>query len=131
VIEADVQPGDLCTRREYARWLVSASTILSRTNASKVYSAMYIENVTELAFDDITLDDPDFPSIQGLAEAGLISSKLSRHDKKSSSYPDQSPFFFTPERFNTAQNNFSLFYPLFINSASHLMSYEYCYFYYS
>uniref|UniRef100_M1CXL4 Uncharacterized protein n=1 Tax=Solanum tuberosum TaxID=4113 RepID=M1CXL4_SOLTU len=33
----------------------------------------------------------------GLAEAGLISSKLSRHDKKSSSYPDQSPFFFTPE----------------------------------
>lgn len=67
----------------------------------------------------------------GLAEAGLISSKLSRHDKKSSSYPDQSPFFFTPERFNTAQNNFSLFYPLFINSASHLMSYEYCYFYYS
>ncbi|XP_049411245.1 uncharacterized protein LOC125874406 isoform X2 [Solanum stenotomum] len=97
VIEADVQPGDLCTRREYARWLVSASSVLSRTNASKVYPAMYIENVTELAFDDITLDDPDFPSIQGLAEAGLISSKLSRHDKKSSSYPDQSPFVFTPE----------------------------------
>lgn len=66
----------------------------------------------------------------GLAEAGLISSKLSRHDKKSSSYPDQSPFVFTPERYNSAQNNF-LFYPLFINSAFHLMSYEYCYFYFS
>lgn len=26
---------------------------------------MYIENVTELAFDDITAEDPDFPSIQG------------------------------------------------------------------
>ncbi|KAK4718438.1 hypothetical protein R3W88_016776 [Solanum pinnatisectum] len=93
VIEADVQPGDLCTQREYARWLVSASSVLSRTNASKVYPAMYIENVTELALDDITL------RLQGLAEAGLISSKLSRHDKKSSSYPDQSPFFFTPESF--------------------------------
>lgn len=74
---------------------------------------MYIENVTELAFDDVTPEDPDFPSIQGmnwygfgyyifafdtwylflvlilsifivvphiigLAEAGLISSKLSK-----------------------------------------------------
>lgn len=26
---------------------------------------MYIENVTELAFDDITPEDPDFSSIQG------------------------------------------------------------------
>ncbi|KVI07150.1 hypothetical protein Ccrd_014487 [Cynara cardunculus var. scolymus] len=27
VIESDVHPGDLCTRREYARWLVSASRL--------------------------------------------------------------------------------------------------------
>lgn len=33
---------------------------------------MYIENVTELAFDDITLDDPDFPSIQGRASESSI-----------------------------------------------------------
>lgn len=26
---------------------------------------MYIENVTELAFDDITPEDPDFAAIQG------------------------------------------------------------------
>lgn len=26
---------------------------------------MYIENVSELAFDDITPEDPDFQSIQG------------------------------------------------------------------
>ncbi|KAJ8536782.1 hypothetical protein K7X08_035183 [Anisodus acutangulus] len=97
VIESDVQPGDLCTRREYARWLVSASSALSRTTVSKVYPAMYIENVTDLAFDDITSDDPDFPSIQGLAEAGLLSSKLSRRDMQSSSDDDQSPVFFCPE----------------------------------
>lgn len=26
---------------------------------------MFIENITELAFDDVTPEDPDFPSIQG------------------------------------------------------------------
>ncbi|CAN8252137.1 unnamed protein product [Cochlearia groenlandica] len=80
VIETDTQPSDLCTRREYAKWLVSASSALSRSTTSKVYPAMYIENVTELAFDDITPEDPDFSSIQGLAEAGLITSKLSNKD---------------------------------------------------
>ncbi|KAG7986842.1 hypothetical protein I3843_03G102600 [Carya illinoinensis] len=98
VIEADVQPSDLCTRRDYARWLVSASSALSRNTISKVYPAMYIENVSELAFDDITPDDPDFASIQGLAEAGLIASKLSRRDMISSLDEDQSPFYFSPER---------------------------------
>ncbi|KAF5183330.1 oxidoreductase/transition metal ion-binding protein [Thalictrum thalictroides] len=97
VIEADVQPGDLCTRREYARWLVSASSALSRNSMSKVYPAMYIENVTELAFDDITTEDPDFASIQGLAEAGLISSKLSRNDLFQTSDGVQDPFLFFPE----------------------------------
>ncbi|XP_039011045.1 uncharacterized protein LOC120140055 isoform X1 [Hibiscus syriacus] len=94
VIEADALPGDLCTRREYARWLVSASSALSRNVVSKVYPAMYIENVTELAFDDITTEDPDFSSIQGLAEAGLISSKLSNQDLFSNNL---GPFYFSPE----------------------------------
>ncbi|KAK2983523.1 hypothetical protein RJ640_023057 [Escallonia rubra] len=97
VIEVDVQPGELCTRREYARWLVLASSALSRNTVSKVYPAMYIENVTELAYDDITPDDPDFPSIQGLAEAGLISSKLSRRDMSSSLDEDESSLCFYPE----------------------------------
>ncbi|XWS61180.1 hypothetical protein CRYUN_Cryun07bG0103600 [Craigia yunnanensis] len=94
VIDADAQPSDLCTRREYARWLVSASSVLSRNTLSKVYPAMYIENLTELAFDDITPEDPDFSSIQGLAEAGLISSKLSHQDLL---YDDLGPFYFSPE----------------------------------
>ncbi|KAL2542068.1 S-layer-like proteiny domain [Abeliophyllum distichum] len=97
VIEADVQPGDLCTRREYARWLVLASSALSRNTISKVYPAMYIDNVSELAFDDITPEDPDFPSIQGLAEAGLIASKLSRHDMQSSLDEDPTTLCFSPE----------------------------------
>ncbi|CAN6842687.1 unnamed protein product [Brassica oleracea] len=94
VIESDARPYDLCTRREFARWLVSASNVLSRNSASKVYPAMYIENVTELAFDDITPEDPDFQFIQGLAEAGIISSKLSNHNMSSS---ESSQLKFSPE----------------------------------
>ena len=41
------------------------SSTLCRNTTSKVYPAMYIESVTELAFDDITPGDPDFSSIQG------------------------------------------------------------------
>lgn len=97
----------------------------NRNTTSKVYPAMYIENVTELAFDDITPEDPDFASIQGvdktlnligfpdlikfltdlylpgLAEAGLISSKLSRSDMISSLDEDQGPFYYSPDRYFT------------------------------
>ncbi|KAI4351720.1 hypothetical protein L6164_006047 [Bauhinia variegata] len=104
VIEHDVQPGDLCTRREFARWLVSASSALSRNTISKVYPAMYIENVTELAFDDVTPEDPDFSSIQGLAEAGLIESKLSRRDIQFPVDEDSGPFYFSPESPLSRQN---------------------------
>ncbi|RID43751.1 hypothetical protein BRARA_I00595 [Brassica rapa] len=101
VIETDTQPSDLCTRREYARWLVSASSALSRNTTSKVYPAMYIESVTELAFDDITPGDPDFSSIQGLAEAGLITSKLSNRDL----FNDiEGTFLFSPESLLSRQD---------------------------
>ncbi|GKC78841.1 DNA double-strand break repair Rad50 ATPase [Tanacetum coccineum] len=96
VIEGDVQPGDLCTQREYARWLVSASSALLRNTLSKVYNAMYIENVTELSFDDITPEGLDFSSIQGLAEVGLIVSKLSRRDMNISN-EDDSLLHFCPK----------------------------------
>ncbi|KAJ3706759.1 hypothetical protein LUZ61_010464 [Rhynchospora tenuis] len=96
VIEGTAKPGELCTRREYARWLVAASS-LSRNTVSKVYPAMYIEHVTELAFDDVTPDDPDFSCIQGLAEAGLISSKLSGPDLGFTDNEDRDKFLFSPE----------------------------------
>ena len=80
---------------------------------------MHIENVTELAFDDITPEDPDFSSIQGenelslpktkityeanfcilfsgLAEAGLITSKLSNRDLLNDV---EGTFLFSPERY--------------------------------
>lgn len=80
VIENDVKPGDICTRREYARWLMAASASLTRSPAHKVLPAMYIENVSMLAYEDVTPQDQDFPFIQGLAEAGLLSSRLVDED---------------------------------------------------
>ncbi|XP_041992929.1 uncharacterized protein LOC121743665 isoform X2 [Salvia splendens] len=97
VIEDGVQPGDLCTQREYARWLLKASNALSRNTTSEVLPAIYIKNVTELSFDDITPEDPDFPYIQGLAEARIIASKLSRHDMQSYGDEDRNPSYFFPD----------------------------------
>ncbi|KAF3567548.1 hypothetical protein DY000_02011395 [Brassica cretica] len=59
------------------------------------------ENVTELAFDDITPGDPDFPSIQGLAEAGLITSKLSNRDLLKDV---EGPFLFSPDSLLSRQD---------------------------
>ncbi|KAH9327267.1 hypothetical protein KI387_007445, partial [Taxus chinensis] len=98
VVEFGIEPNGLCTRRDYARWLIASSAILARNPVSKVFPAMFIENVTELAFDDVTSEDPDFPSIQGLAEAGLISSKLSYHDASGSVERGKpNDFLFSPD----------------------------------
>jgi hypothetical protein len=58
--------------------LTRTTGVVCRTTAHKVFPAMYIENVTQHAFDDLSAEDPDFPFIQGLAEAGLISSNLTK-----------------------------------------------------
>ena len=55
-------------------WMILELTSIScRSTVSKVYPAMYIENVTELAFDDITAEDPDFQSIQGRSICWFLS----------------------------------------------------------
>jgi hypothetical protein len=41
----------------------------------------------------------------GLAEAGLIESKLSRRDVELSADEDNSPFFFSPERYDVSVSN--------------------------
>ncbi|CAM6028742.1 unnamed protein product [Sphagnum balticum] len=93
VVDPDVEAGEICTRREYARWLIAASSKLTRSSVHKVFPAMYIENITDLAFDDVPVEDPDFPFIQGLAEAGLVSSNLSlgQHDNYGANFSPDSP----------------------------------------
>jgi hypothetical protein len=98
VMDPDIVAGDICTRREYARWLIASSGRLARTTAHKVFPAMYIENVTQHAFDDLSAEDPDFPFIQGLAEAGLISSNLTKTGVVEKGM--QSGVFFEPDRYS-------------------------------
>ncbi|GAQ85284.1 hypothetical protein KFL_002270180 [Klebsormidium nitens] len=81
VVEPDVQPTAVCSRRDFARWLLSGSSVLTGTPGVHPVPS---EGVTDTAFDDVTFDDEDFAAIQGLAEAGIIPSRLSHGSAASS-----------------------------------------------
>ncbi len=69
------EPSKTITRREYARWLVAANNAMYANNPAKQIRAA--AETTQPAFSDVPKSHPDFPVIQGLAEAGLIPSPLS------------------------------------------------------
>ncbi len=69
------QPNKNITRREYARWLVTANNAMYANSPSKLIRLASESNKS--AFSDVKNTDPDFAAIQGLAEAGLIPSALS------------------------------------------------------
>lgn len=69
------EPSKTLSRREYARWLVAANNkIHANSPAQQIRLA---SETAQPAFQDVLPGDPDFPAIQGLAEAGLIPSPLS------------------------------------------------------
>ncbi|KAE8716056.1 Cytochrome b561/ferric reductase transmembrane family protein [Hibiscus syriacus] len=96
IIEVDVRPDELCTRREYARWLVRTSLFLERNPRHRIVPSIALSGSETAAFDDVGADDPDFESIQALAEAGIIPSKLSGGNTASDG--SQGGVFF-PDRF--------------------------------
>ncbi|MBD2500709.1 S-layer homology domain-containing protein [Anabaena azotica] len=69
------EPGKIVTRREYARWLVAANNAMYANNPAK--QIRLAGESSQAAFSDVSSQNPDFPVIQGLAEAGLIPSPLS------------------------------------------------------
>jgi hypothetical protein len=77
IIEDDVKPDELCTRREYARWLVQANSLLERNPKHRILPFVALFGSTIAAFDDVSVEDPDFMCIQALAEAGVVPSNLS------------------------------------------------------
>ncbi|XP_008782374.2 uncharacterized protein LOC103701932 isoform X1 [Phoenix dactylifera] len=103
IIENDVHADELCTRREYARWFVKANSMLERNPKYRMVPKILIAGSIFRAFDDVSVDDPDFWCIQSLAEAGIIHSKLSCMNSTSlsdmGSYYGQGKFSFFPERF--------------------------------
>lgn len=67
-------PNAVITKGEYARWLIAANNRYYQQDPGK---KIYIPNDAEQpAFQDVKQEHPDFGAIQGLAEAGLIPSRL-------------------------------------------------------
>ncbi|KAJ9554168.1 hypothetical protein OSB04_018213 [Centaurea solstitialis] len=77
IVDDDVKADELCSRREYARWLVLVNSKLERSPKNRIVPSIALSGSITNAFDDVRSDDPDFEYIQALAEAGVVLSKLS------------------------------------------------------
>jgi hypothetical protein len=71
----DTATNRVVTRREYARWLVAAHNKITGTKPTQQIKLAATD--AKPVFQDVPSTNPDFPNIQGLAEAGLIPSPLS------------------------------------------------------
>ncbi|CAL1392864.1 unnamed protein product [Linum trigynum] len=98
IVEDDIRVDELCTRREYARWLVRLNSLLERNPKHRIVPTISLSGSLAVAFDDISVDDPDFVYIQALAEAGIIPSKLSSTSLFSVT-PEDGSFYFNPDRY--------------------------------
>ncbi|WP_407885138.1 S-layer homology domain-containing protein [Scytonema sp. NUACC26] len=77
VVTNQFEPNKIISRREYARWLVTANNNIYASDPAK--QIRLASGSSQPAFSDVPRTDPDFPVIQGLAEAGLIPSPLSEN----------------------------------------------------
>ncbi|KMT08448.1 hypothetical protein BVRB_6g141250 [Beta vulgaris subsp. vulgaris] len=98
IFDEDVKTNELCTRREYARWLVRASSLLERNPKYKIITTAALSGSVISAYDDVKIGDPDFDSIQALAEAGVMPSKLTLKQES------DGELNFSPERFISRQD---------------------------
>lgn len=99
IIEEDVNADELCTRREYARWLVRINSLLERNPKLRIVPSKSLSGTVVAAFDDVDVEDPDFESIQALAEAGVIPGQLLGKHYGSDGSKGQGGIYFFPERF--------------------------------
>lgn len=81
-----LKPNEPITRREFARWLVSANNLIFATQPAKqIRLGTSSETPT---FQDVGQTDPDFSIIQGLASAGILPSPLTGNDTVVSFRPE-------------------------------------------
>ncbi|XP_022877073.1 uncharacterized protein LOC111395325 [Olea europaea var. sylvestris] len=106
ITEDDAKPEQLCTRRKYARWFLRTNSQLERSRKHQINSCAALSGSTVTAFDDVTAQDPDFESIQSLAEAGIIRSKLSGKSSRTSlsDLDGEGCMNFCPDRFVSRQD---------------------------
>lgn len=69
-------PNQAITRRQFAQWLFQVNNKLFTGRSTQ--QIRLANNSTSPVFTDVPISDPDFPIIQGLAEAGIIPSSLSK-----------------------------------------------------
>ncbi|MGL5083226.1 MAG: S-layer homology domain-containing protein [Microcoleaceae cyanobacterium] len=79
-------PNSSITRGEYARWLVNANNNFHAKNPAKQIRLAVASS--KPAFTDVPMSHPNFAEIQGLAEAGLLSSSLSGDSTATQFRPD-------------------------------------------
>jgi hypothetical protein len=82
-----LNPHQIITRREYARWLVKINNLIYADVNSKLIRLANPDS--KPVFTDIPQNDPDFAIIQGLAEAGLIPSALTQDTNAITFMPDK------------------------------------------
>ncbi|KAJ0094299.1 hypothetical protein Patl1_16517 [Pistacia atlantica] len=104
IIEDNVKADVLCTRREYARWLIRTNSLLERSPKHRIVPSVSLSGSVVVAFDDVDVEDPDFESIQALAEAGVVPSKLFGKNYGSDHSEGQGSVHFSPERFISRQD---------------------------
>ncbi|XP_045819063.1 uncharacterized protein LOC123911642 [Trifolium pratense] len=105
IIEDDAEANELCTRREFARWLVKLNSCLERNPKHRIATIVSLSGLIVTAFDDINVDDPDFQYIQVLAEAGVVPSKLSWQNSSNGYGSDyKEGIYFFPDRFVSRQD---------------------------
>ncbi len=79
--------GDPIDRRTMAKWLLAVNNRFYETTPAKLIRPAPLN--TQPTFQDIPSTDPDFATIQGLAEAGIIPSTLSNNAGGERFYPDK------------------------------------------
>lgn len=72
---ADLAPDRTVMRRQYVRWLMLANNKMYAHNPGKQIRPSRSKSAKPV-FQDVPRTDPDFPLIQGLAEAGILPSRL-------------------------------------------------------
>ena len=70
----EFQPNQSISRREFARWLANTNNRFYQDDVAQTIRLGITSDIP--AFQDVPVTDPDFPQIQGLAEAGIIPSAL-------------------------------------------------------
>ncbi|KAJ8760459.1 hypothetical protein K2173_015126 [Erythroxylum novogranatense] len=104
IIEDVIKADELCSRREYARWLIRLNSLLERNPKHRIVPSISLSGSVVAAFDDISAEDSDFQYVQSLAEAGIIPSKLSGASSGSDSTKLEKRFLFYPDRFISRQD---------------------------